>query len=157
VIHVDGHDRLHQYENQPGALAPLQYRLEASLDGKTYFPVFDKGDNKRAAVNLFDEFKPVRCRLVRLTVTGFPPGVPLALLEFTVFGKSAESRVIRRLTVNDRERHTPLFVIRTYDQPGGAETTLLLPVSLALPSAELMSTERAFLYDCVSCGLGTAL
>ena len=90
VIHVDGHDRLHQYENQPGALGPLQYRLEASLDGKTYFPVLDKTDNRRAVVNLFDEFKPVRCRFVRLTITGFPPGAPLALLEFTVFGKSAE-------------------------------------------------------------------
>ncbi len=62
-IHVEGHDRQHWYENQPGPLEPYQYQLEASLDGKEYFTVVDQTNNKRALVNEFDEFKPVRLPL----------------------------------------------------------------------------------------------
>jgi xylan 1,4-beta-xylosidase len=88
-IHVDGHDR-HWFGQPPGTPTPYKYRLEASLDGKQFWTVVDRTANDHAATIGFDEFKPVRCRYVRLTVTGLPPGAPLAVLEFTVFGKSAE-------------------------------------------------------------------
>ena len=87
-IHVEGHDR-RWFGPQP-AVAPYRYRLEASLDGKEFWTVVDRTSNEHAATIEFDDFKPVRCRFVRLTVTGIPPGAPLAVLEFTVFGKSAK-------------------------------------------------------------------
>ncbi|HEY4354608.1 MAG TPA: family 43 glycosylhydrolase [Acidobacteriaceae bacterium] len=89
-IHVDGHDRLHQFENQPGPLGVYKYKVEASLDGKNFTTVVDRTANKQVSTIEFDEFKPLRCRYVRLTVTEAPPGAPLAVLEFTAFGKSAE-------------------------------------------------------------------
>jgi hypothetical protein len=88
-IHVDGHDR-RWFGDPPGAPAPYRYLLETSLDGKEFHTVVDRTDNQHAATIEFDDFKPVRCRFVRLTVTGVPPGAPLAVLEFTVFGKSAD-------------------------------------------------------------------
>lgn len=88
-IHVEGHDR-RWFGQPPGAPAPYRYRLEASMDGKEFRTVVDRTANEHAATIEFDDFRPVRCRFVRLTVTGTPPGAPLAVLEFTVFGKSAE-------------------------------------------------------------------
>jgi xylan 1,4-beta-xylosidase len=88
-INVDGHNR-RWFGQPPGAPEPYRYRLEASLDGKEFWTVVDRTANDHAATIEFDNFKPVRCRFVRLTVTGTPPGAPLAVLEFTVFGKSAE-------------------------------------------------------------------
>lgn len=88
-IHVDGHDR-HWFVRPPGEVAPYDYRVETSLDGKEYTTVVDRTSNKHASTIEFDEFHPTRCRYVRLTVTGIPPGAPLAVLEFTIFGKSAE-------------------------------------------------------------------
>ena len=88
-IRVEGHDR-NWFGQQPGASLPYRYRLEASLDGKEFWTVVDRTANEHAATIEFDDFKSVRCRFVRLTVTGTPPGAPLAVLEFTVFGKSAE-------------------------------------------------------------------
>ena len=87
-IHVEGHDR--RWFGQQPAVAPYRYRLEASLDGKEFWTVVDRTSNEHAATIEFDDFKPVRCRFVRLTVTGIPPGAPLAVLEFTIFGKSAD-------------------------------------------------------------------
>jgi xylan 1,4-beta-xylosidase len=88
-IHVDGHDR-HWFEQPAGPPKPYQYRLETSLDGKQFSTVVDRTANEHAATIEFDDFKPVRCRYVRLTITGIPPGAPLAVLDFTVFGKSAD-------------------------------------------------------------------
>ena len=88
-IHVEGHDR-RWFGEPPGAPAPYRYRLETSLDGKEFRTVVDRTSNEHAATIEFDDFRPVRCRFVRLAVTGIPPGAPLAVLEFTVFGKSAE-------------------------------------------------------------------
>lgn len=87
-IHVDGHDR-RWFGQQPGAPSPYQYRTEASLDGKNFWTVVDRTANEHAATIEFDEFKSARCRFVRLTITHSPPGEHLAVLEFTVFGKSA--------------------------------------------------------------------
>jgi hypothetical protein len=88
-IHVDGHNR-RWFGEPPGAPAPYRYKLEASLDGKDFRTVVDRTANEHAATIEFDDFNPVRCRFVRLTVSGVPPGPPLAVLEFTVFGRSAD-------------------------------------------------------------------
>jgi xylan 1,4-beta-xylosidase len=72
------------------AAAAYQYKIEASLDNKTFSTVVDRTDNTRADNVEFDDFKPLRCRFVRLTITGRPKNLPTAVLEFTVFGKSAE-------------------------------------------------------------------
>ena len=54
--------------------------------------VADQTNNTTANNVEFDEFAPVQCRYVRLTVTGRPATLPMAVLEFTVFGKSAQSQ-----------------------------------------------------------------
>ena len=40
--------------------------------------------NSRRCV--YDEFAPVNCRFVRLTVTDWPKNSPLGIIDFTVFG-----------------------------------------------------------------------
>ncbi|MGC4050188.1 MAG: family 43 glycosylhydrolase [Paludibaculum sp.] len=83
---VDGHDRT---SNPSRRILPVayQYRLEASLDNKTYQVIVDKTRNSAANNVEFDRFAPVPCRYIRLTLTGKPKNEPTALLEFTVFGK----------------------------------------------------------------------
>jgi hypothetical protein len=51
----------------------------------------DKTNNSVTRYTEFDELTPTECGFVRLTITGWPhnDGVPLGVLEFTVFGKSA--------------------------------------------------------------------
>jgi hypothetical protein len=67
----------------------FQYKLETSLDGKTYRTVVDKTGNTAPNNVEFDEFAPTQCRYVRLTVTGTAEKRQWGVLEFTVFGKSA--------------------------------------------------------------------
>ena len=83
---VDGHDRGSSGFKRIPAVA-YQYKLEASLDNKNYTVIVDKTKNTKLNNVEFDEFTPVRCRYVRLTITGRPADMPTALLEFTVFGK----------------------------------------------------------------------
>jgi hypothetical protein len=86
---VDGHATW--YPNAPrGGAAPYQYKLEASLDGKTFSPIVNHTDNTRAQNVEFAEFSPVRCRYVKLTISGRPRDSALAVLEFTVFGTPAD-------------------------------------------------------------------
>ena len=68
-----------------------QYRVEVSMDGKTYSTALDQTENKTARDTIFEEISPVKCRFVRLTLTGWPKASPLGIIEFTVFGKSAGS------------------------------------------------------------------
>ena len=72
--------------------APYRYKLEVSSDNRTFKVVADKTNNTTVNNVEFDEFAPVQCRYVRLTVTGRPANLPMALLEFTVFGKPAPSQ-----------------------------------------------------------------
>jgi len=77
----------------PAAVAPsgataFTYRIEVSNDGKEFSTVVDKTSNDVTRYTEFDEIPPVRCRYVRLTVTGWPRAAsPLGVVEFTVFGK----------------------------------------------------------------------
>ncbi|MFB3826461.1 MAG: family 43 glycosylhydrolase [Bryobacteraceae bacterium] len=86
---IEGHGRWYAREAMGGRPGAYQYKLEASLDNKTFQTVVDKTANTRANNVEFDDFKPVRARWVRLTVTGAPAETRWGLLDFTVFGKSA--------------------------------------------------------------------
>jgi hypothetical protein len=91
TLSVDGHSTW--FPNARGIMAaPYRYKLEVSSDNRTFRVVADKTNNTTANNVEFDEFTPVQCRYVRLTVTGRPANVPIALLEFTVFGKPAPSQ-----------------------------------------------------------------
>lgn len=70
---------------------PYQYKIDVSMDGKTFSPALDQSKNNISRNTIFEEIPPVKCRFVRLTLTGWPKTSPLGILEFTVFGKPAES------------------------------------------------------------------
>jgi len=88
-LRMEGHGRWYQGSAR-AAVGAYQYKLETSLDNKSFRVVVDETANRRANNVLFEEFAPVRARYVRLTVTGRPKGGPMGVLEFTVFGKSHE-------------------------------------------------------------------
>ncbi len=66
---------------------PYQYSISVSPDGKTYSTVLDKTKNNEDMNIQFDEIPPIRARRVRLTISGAPAGMPVGVLELTVFGK----------------------------------------------------------------------
>ncbi|HEX2935291.1 MAG TPA: family 43 glycosylhydrolase [Bacteroidales bacterium] len=68
-----------------------RYKIEVSLDGKTFTTALDQTQNTLSRNTIFDEITPVKCRFVRLTVTNWPKTLPLGIIEFTVFGKPADS------------------------------------------------------------------
>jgi hypothetical protein len=68
-----------------------QYKIEVSMDGKTFTMALDQTKNTISRNTIFEEISPVKCRFVRLTITNWPRTTPLGILEFTVFGKPAES------------------------------------------------------------------
>ena len=68
-----------------------QYKIDASLDGNTYTTVLDQSTNSISRNTLFDEMPTTKCRFVRLTMVNWPRTTPLGIIEFTVFGKPAES------------------------------------------------------------------
>jgi hypothetical protein len=68
-----------------------QYKLEVSMDGKTFTPAVDQTNNNIARNTIYGEIPPVKCRFVKLTMTNWPKATPLGIIEFTVFGKSSGS------------------------------------------------------------------
>ena len=70
-----------------GASAQVyKYKLEVSVDGQNFTTVLDRTGNTVARSTTFDEFEPVECRFVKLTVTGWPENAPRGIVDFTVFG-----------------------------------------------------------------------
>ena len=67
-------------------LPVYKYRLEVSQDGEKYVTVLDKTGNTSAKDTIYEEFAPVNCRFVKLTVTDWPKNSPLGIIDFTVFG-----------------------------------------------------------------------
>ena len=63
-----------------------KYRLEVSMDGEYFTTVLDRTDNTVSRNTVFEEFEPVECRFVKLTVTSWPEGAPRGIIDFTVFG-----------------------------------------------------------------------
>jgi len=70
----------------PRVLPVYKYKLEVSQDGEKYVTVLDKTKNQVSRDTIFEEFAPVNCRFVRLTVTEWPKEFPLGVIDFTVFG-----------------------------------------------------------------------
>jgi xylan 1,4-beta-xylosidase len=68
-----------------------QYIIEVSMDGKTYVTALDQTRNNISRNTIFEEIPPVKCRFIRLTITKWSVSSPLGIIEFTVFGKPAES------------------------------------------------------------------
>jgi len=68
-----------------------QYKIEVSLDGQTYTSALDQTENATSRNTIFEEIPPAKCRFVRLTMTDWPRATPLGIIEFTVFGRPAES------------------------------------------------------------------
>ena len=66
-----------------------RYKLEVSLDGESFRTVVDRTANDVSKNTVFEEFPPVECRFVRLTVTGWPSSAPLGIIDFTVFGRAS--------------------------------------------------------------------
>lgn len=85
---VDGHGRWFGGAGAKMAAVAYQYAVESSLDGRNFEVIVDKQGNTRKQNVEFSEFRPVRARWVRLTLTSLP-AQPVGVLEFTVFGKSA--------------------------------------------------------------------
>lgn len=78
---------------EPGNDKPdlYQYKLEVSIDGENYSTALDQTANSVSRNTIFEEIDPVKCRFVRLVINNWPKQSPLGLIEFTVFGKPAES------------------------------------------------------------------
>jgi hypothetical protein len=68
-----------------------QYKIEVSMDGQTYTTALDQTKNAISRNTIFEEMPPVKCRFVRLTMMNWPRATPLGVIEFTIFGKAAES------------------------------------------------------------------
>jgi hypothetical protein len=68
-----------------------KYKIAVSMDGETYKTVLDQTNNEISRNTIFEEIPLAKCRFVRLTLTDWPKTSPLGIIEFTVFGKPAES------------------------------------------------------------------
>jgi hypothetical protein len=68
-----------------------QYKIEASTDGEKFTTVLDQSANAIVRNTIFEEIPPTKCRFVRLTMVNWPRSTPLGIIEFTVFGKPADS------------------------------------------------------------------
>lgn len=85
-----------------GGLPVYKYKLEGSIDGQNFFMLCDQTNNKKIADVTFDDFAPKQCRYVRLTVTGWPEGINLGIIEATVFGKYSGYLPPKNPQENDR-------------------------------------------------------
>jgi hypothetical protein len=76
-----------------GSVQPdiYKYKIEVSMDGKTFVTALDQTNNSISRNTIFEEIHPVKCRFVKLTITDWPRTNPLGVIEFTVFGKPAGS------------------------------------------------------------------
>jgi hypothetical protein len=77
-------------QQQP-VLDIYQYKIEVSMDGQTFTTALDQTKNTISRNTIFNEIPQVKCRFVRLTLTNWPKATPLGIIEFTVFGKPADS------------------------------------------------------------------
>jgi xylan 1,4-beta-xylosidase len=64
-----------------------QYKIEVSNDGNTFTTALDQTKNTVTRNAIFEEFPPVTCRFMRLTITGWPGGAAPGVIEFTAFGR----------------------------------------------------------------------
>lgn len=57
------------------------------MDGKTFKTIVDKTKNDTDNSVEFDEIALVKCRYVKLTITGWRKELPCGVIEFTVFDR----------------------------------------------------------------------
>ncbi len=79
-----------------------QYRIDVSMDEKKYVSALDQTKNTISRNTIFEEISPVKCRFVRLTMTNWPRTTPLGIIEFTIFGKPADSLPAKQPIPNAR-------------------------------------------------------
>jgi hypothetical protein len=65
---------------------PYRYRVLGSLDGKEWFVLADQSANRIERHIVLDTWEPRLVRRARLEVLAAPPGMEIAVWEFTVFG-----------------------------------------------------------------------
>ena len=86
-----GRRRFFRRSSKPHESIIYKYKIEVSMDGKTYTTALDQTNNNIQRNTIFEEIPPVKCRFVKLTVTDWPKSDPLGIIEFTVFGKASGS------------------------------------------------------------------
>ena len=69
-------------------LPVYKYKMEVSMDGKTWTTVVDQSANKTPRNVVFYEFAPVEGRYVKLTMLDWPKTGNFSILDFSVFGKA---------------------------------------------------------------------
>ena len=69
-------------------LPVYKYKMEVSMDGKSWTTVVDQSANKTPRNVVFDEFAPVEARYVKLTMLDWPKTGNFSILDFSVFGKA---------------------------------------------------------------------
>ena len=77
-----------------GGASVYKYKVEVSTDGENWTMALDRTANTEQRNTIFEDFKPVECRFVKLTVTGWPGG-QLSVIEFTAFGRPSSTRPAR--------------------------------------------------------------
>ncbi|HEX4140951.1 MAG TPA: discoidin domain-containing protein, partial [Candidatus Methylacidiphilales bacterium] len=65
---------------------PYKYIIEGSLDGKEWVVLHDHGKNAVDKHIAYHAFPAKKARYVRVTIQSAPPGIRIAVWEFTVFG-----------------------------------------------------------------------
>ncbi|MBR5934760.1 MAG: discoidin domain-containing protein, partial [Bacteroidaceae bacterium] len=78
-----------------GAQEIYKYKIEVSMDGENWQTALDRTNNTVQKNTIFEEFKPVECRFIRLTVTDWPKPQPLSVIEFTAFGLPSSTQPAR--------------------------------------------------------------
>ena len=71
-----------------GSLPVYKFKLETSMDGESFKTVLDCTSNIVSRDTFYEDFPAVRARFVRLTITDWPKGAPLGVIDFTVFGRA---------------------------------------------------------------------
>ena len=75
------------FAGEAGPAPVYKYKVEVSMDGKTWRTALDRSDARVPKNVVFDEINPVECRYVRLTMLDWPKNSPMSILDFSVFGK----------------------------------------------------------------------
>ena len=78
-----------------GSQEIYKYKIDVSMDGENWQTALDRTDNTVQKNTIFEEFSPVECRFIRLTVTDWPKPQPLSLIEFTAFGLPSSTQPAR--------------------------------------------------------------
>jgi xylan 1,4-beta-xylosidase len=91
ILFNSGRMRFGRQTNTAPPTYVYQYKIDISMDGKNFITALDQTKNTLSRNTIFEEIPPVKCRFVRLTMANWPKTTPLGIIEFTVFGKPAES------------------------------------------------------------------